>query len=177
MWYIPLGGNRCGFGRQIVNLIVTMTLGGLWHGANWTFVLWGLWHGGGLAVQHAVQRTTVARVFGATPRWCKILATYIFVLIGWVWFRVADIDSGIRILCGAVTGSFQPWQDVLDIYGFDLLLLALFAVMHPYDDHRQIRRAASCLPAVLLWPVIAVAWVLALTVSQTSSAKFVYFDF
>jgi alginate O-acetyltransferase complex protein AlgI len=175
--YIPLGGNRRGFARQIANLIVTMALGGLWHGANWTFVVWGLMHGGGLAVQHAVQRTSAARIFEAVPRWCKMFATYLFVLVAWVWFRASDIDSGVRILSGTVTGSLQPWQEVLDNYGFDLVLLLLFAIMHPFDEHRIIRRAARRLPMVLLWPAIVAAWILALTVSQTSSAKFVYFDF
>jgi len=175
--YIPLGGNRCGFGRQIANLVVTMALGGLWHGANWTFVLWGLTHGGGLAIQHAAQRTSIARTFEAIPRAVRILATYLFVLVGWVWFRAADVDSGIRILSGAVSGSWQPWEDVFSTYSFDLVLLVLFALMHPFDDHRRIRWAASRVPAALLWPAIVTAWVLALTVSQTSSAKFVYFDF
>jgi alginate O-acetyltransferase complex protein AlgI len=175
--YIPLGGNRNGFGRQIVNLIVTMALGGLWHGANWTFVIWGLMHGIGLATQHTVQRTAFGRVFDVVPGWCKIFATYIFVLAGWVWFRAADFDSGVRIFSGVVSGSVGPWGDLPGAYGFDLALLVLFAVMHPFDDHRLIRRAAAYLPAALLWPIIGMAWVLALTVSQTSSAKFVYFDF
>jgi len=174
--YFPLGGNRCGPGRQIFNLMVTMGLGGLWHGANWTFVIWGLMHGAGLAVQHTFRRSRITSPW-PMPRAIKIGATYVFVLIGWVWFRAPDLSSGVRVLSGAVSGTVQPWDSFIGVYGFDLLLIGLFLVLHRIDEHRIIRRIAGRLPPTLLWPIIAMGWMLALTVSQTSSAKFVYFDF
>ncbi|SEC67493.1 alginate O-acetyltransferase complex protein AlgI [Rhizobiales bacterium GAS188] len=175
--YIPLGGNRLGFARQIANLMATMTLGGLWHGANWTFVLWGLMHGTGLALNHAANRFGAATVLSRIPGWVKMAATYVFVLVGWVWFRAQNIESGVRVLVGSVTAPWQNWSGVFDHYGFELLLFALFILLHRFDNHRIVRRAVRRTPGAIVWPIIGLIWVLAVAVSQGSSAKFVYFDF
>ncbi|HEY6434707.1 MAG TPA: MBOAT family protein [Acetobacteraceae bacterium] len=80
--YIPLGGNRCGPARQAANVIVTMLLGGLWHGANWTFVVWGGLHGAALAFNHLWQGRGVR-----LPRMAAWLVTLLFVMASWVLFR------------------------------------------------------------------------------------------
>ena len=90
--YVPLGGNRCGPARQTTNLIVTMLLGGLWHGAAWTFVAWGGLHGMGLAANHAWQRTGLR-----LPRPAAWLLTALFVMAGWVLFRSADFAVAGRL--------------------------------------------------------------------------------
>ena len=77
--------------RQALNVLVTMTLGGLWHGANWTFIVWGIFHGLGIASVHAIRDSASARFVDAVPRWIKVLFTFHFVLVGWVLFRAADI--------------------------------------------------------------------------------------
>ncbi len=79
--YIPLGGNRSGTMRTYVNLLIVMMLGGLWHGANWTFVLWGLWHGGWLARERLIRWDKVAR-----DHWFSWPLTLLVVLLGWVMF-------------------------------------------------------------------------------------------
>lgn len=95
--YIPLGGNRKGRWRTYVNLMITMLLGGLWHGASWTFVVWGLLHGIGLGVHKLWQtyapqnRTPFAGFFG----WAT---TYAFVCVTWVFFRAADFTTAALIL-------------------------------------------------------------------------------
>jgi alginate O-acetyltransferase complex protein AlgI len=101
--YIPLGGNRKGSVRRYVNLIITMLLGGLWHGAGWTFVLWGGLHGLYLAVHHAWQAlrkrlgqdiarsSTGGRVMGT-------ILTFLAVLLGWVFFRAQTLDGALAIL-------------------------------------------------------------------------------
>jgi len=92
--YIPLGGNRQGPLRTYVNLMLTMLLGGLWHGASWNFVLWGGLHGIALAIERAVQ----ARRPGALlPAWISIPATFAFVSLCWIPFRCATF---------ATTGAF-----------------------------------------------------------------------
>jgi alginate O-acetyltransferase complex protein AlgI len=80
--YIPLGGNRCGPVRQAANVITTMLLGGLWHGAGWTFVVWGGLHGAALAVNHLWQGAGLR-----LPRPLAWLVTLLFVMAGWVLFR------------------------------------------------------------------------------------------
>src|SRR4026209_1390011 len=87
--YVPLGGNRKGARRTYINLMLTMLLGGLWHGAAWTFVAWGLLHGLGLAV-HKLWTQQVShgrRPFHGVVGW---LTTYSFVCVGWVFFRASD---------------------------------------------------------------------------------------
>jgi D-alanyl-lipoteichoic acid acyltransferase DltB (MBOAT superfamily) len=96
--YIPLGGNRQGGMRQAVNVVVTMLLGGLWHGASWTFVAWGGLHGVALAVNGAWDRAGLRmhRALG----WA---VTMLFVFIGWVLFRAADFPTAWRML-GSMAG-------------------------------------------------------------------------
>jgi D-alanyl-lipoteichoic acid acyltransferase DltB (MBOAT superfamily) len=83
--YIPLGGNRCGKLRQAANVIATMLLGGLWHGANWTFVAWGGLHGGALAVNHLWEARGMR-----LPRAIAWSLTLLFVMASWVLFRSAN---------------------------------------------------------------------------------------
>jgi alginate O-acetyltransferase complex protein AlgI len=95
--YVPLGGNRKGARRTYINLMLTMLLGGLWHGAAWTFVVWGLLHGAGLAV-HKLWKQQVShgrRPFHGVVGW---LTTYAFVCVGWVFFRATDFGTAIVIL-------------------------------------------------------------------------------
>jgi D-alanyl-lipoteichoic acid acyltransferase DltB (MBOAT superfamily) len=91
--YIPLGGNRCGAVRQASNVIATMLLGGLWHGANWTFVAWGGLHGIALAVNHVWQNTGLR-----LPRPAAWAMTLLFVMACWVLFRAADFTTARDIL-------------------------------------------------------------------------------
>ena len=93
--YIPLGGNRAGHGRQAVNVVATMLLGGLWHGAAWTFVVWGGLHGLALAVNSAWDRAGLRM-----PRLAGWVLTILFVLLGWVLFRSPDFATAARIFAG-----------------------------------------------------------------------------
>ena len=101
--YIPLGGNRKGPSRRYVNLFITMLLGGLWHGAGWTFVLWGGLHGLYLVINHAWEKIKkmLSLEFNSRSWWSSIPArflTFFAVAVGWVFFRAADFDSAISIL-------------------------------------------------------------------------------
>ena len=95
--YIPLGGNRAGELRTYRNLILTMVLGGLWHGANWTFILWGAWHGGIMALERALGAK------GRSTVWPNGLAwplTMVLVLIGWVMFRAESVGDAFTMYAG-----------------------------------------------------------------------------
>lgn len=101
--YIPLGGNRKGDARRYINLMATMLLGGLWHGAGWTFVIWGGLHGIYLVIHQAwlglrkrlghdlAQSTSLGRVFG-------VGLTFVVVVIGWVFFRAQSFDGALAVL-------------------------------------------------------------------------------
>ncbi|HLJ21903.1 MAG TPA: MBOAT family protein [Stellaceae bacterium] len=106
--YIPLGGNRRGKPRRYLNLMITMALGGLWHGAGWTFAAWGTLHGFYLVANHA-WRAAAGRL-GLRARstlWSRGLArlvTFLAVVVGWVVFRADTLASAIRVLVG-MTGA------------------------------------------------------------------------
>ncbi|MBU6154682.1 MAG: MBOAT family protein [Bdellovibrionales bacterium] len=89
--YIPLGGNRNGPMKTYRNLLLTMLLGGLWHGANWVFLLWGAFHGVLLAIERALQDTVVERRLSKLPGPLKALGTFFLVTMGWVFFRSPDL--------------------------------------------------------------------------------------
>ena len=100
--YVPLGGNRRGTARTYVNLALTMLLGGLWHGAAWTFVLWGAWQGGLLVLERAFGKTAP---YGFMPRPLQVLCTFVLVLGGWVIFRASSIANMWSMWRGMVGGN------------------------------------------------------------------------
>ena len=106
--YFSLGGNRKGPGRRYVNLLITMLLGGLWHGAGWTFVCWGGLHGMFLVVNHLWHRVRDAIGYPAgdpsrAGRVIGMTITFIAVVLAWVFFRANDLDTALRIV-GAMIG-------------------------------------------------------------------------
>jgi hypothetical protein len=93
--YIPLGGNRRGDARTYANLFATFLLGGLWHGAGWTFVIWGALHGAAACVHRLWQRTGV--ILSDRVAW---FVTFLFVHLAWVFFRAATLSDAIAVLRG-----------------------------------------------------------------------------
>lgn len=89
--YIPLGGNRKGKIKQYRNLMLTMLIGGLWHGANWKFVFWGGMHGLGLSVHKLIQSKTEKIKSTVITRFFSWLLTFTFVIFLWIFFRTTDI--------------------------------------------------------------------------------------
>jgi D-alanyl-lipoteichoic acid acyltransferase DltB (MBOAT superfamily) len=98
--YIPLGGNRHGRALRYVNLMVTMGLGGLWHGAAWTFVVWGALHGLYLCINHAWNNygPAVAPRFASIARMAAVLVTFLSVVVAWVFFRADSVSSALHVL-------------------------------------------------------------------------------
>ena len=101
--YIPLGGNRSGRARRDLNLMLTMGLGGLWHGANATFLVWGLLHGVYLMAERETERLR-----SRWPRAVRRTLTLLLVLVGWTIFRAADLGQAVQVL-GALVGTGGLW--------------------------------------------------------------------
>jgi alginate O-acetyltransferase complex protein AlgI len=122
--YIPLGGNRLGNVRTYFNLMLTMLLGGLWHGANWTFVVWGGIHGAGLAIERLIagkrEVTTASSFLG---KWVRRIIIFNLVCLAWVFFRIPSIRGAYEQILGAGTWQWLP------IYGVTFQFLALYALM------------------------------------------------
>jgi alginate O-acetyltransferase complex protein AlgI len=169
--YIPLGGNRRGPWRQVLNLFITMVLGGLWHGANWTFVVWGALHGLGLSLSHMFGR--VIRL----PRWLGVGLTFHFVTLAWVFFRAPDVATALRVLEGPFVAGFQNAGPTLSKLAFPILLTVIFLATHVLDRHSRLRWLSQHGNKIIQWGVILLLCMIAVAVSQGSSAKFIYFDF
>ncbi len=167
--YIPLGGNRDGKRRQYRNLMLTMTLGGLWHGAAWTFVGWGALHGAGLVI----QRATPTSVKLAIPRPLGWLATMTVVLLGWILFRSSDFPAA-----SVYVGRLTTFASGIDWYP-PLVIGALFCLVIEHVAWRTRLRRAMRLP-LLAWysPIVTTLMIWALVLySPKGFRPFVYFQF
>ncbi len=175
--YIPLGGSRNGRFKQIRNVLITMVLGGLWHGASWTFVIWGLIHGLVIALTHLIRWQRLGGPLAATPRWIKIFVTFHLVTFTWIVFRAESVSDIGRIVAGIFQGPLPDLAAFASANVFPLTLLAVFFATHRYDNLTRIRAFVRKAPGELLWPIIIMLWVLAITISAGNSADFIYFDF
>lgn len=169
--YVALGGNRKGVARTYVNLFLTMLLGGLWHGANWTFVLWGAWHGAILVVERYWDKR-----FGKPlmPAWMQVVKTMLFVMVGWVLFRAADFAGAVRMFSGMLGfngvgfSAAVQWQVTPDRIGVLLFGVGLVYAM-PWLKRNGAPYLRYLLPLLFLWAVA--------TLSSQSFTPFLYFQF
>ncbi len=178
--YIPLGGSRGSAARTYVNLSIVFLLTGLWHGANWTFVVWGAFHGTLLIVERATgQRPTDADVSGAALR---RLGVFFAVVVGWVFFRASDLDAAFDYLGtmfgpdfsgAAFDGSITTRAKLALVVGLASVALPGHVVVGPWLERvtgvrgqtTRLAQTAVLLPASLL------------LVASTSFSPFLYFQF
>jgi alginate O-acetyltransferase complex protein AlgI len=120
--YIPLGGNRKGRVRTYINLVLTMLLGGLWHGASWTFVLWGLYHGFGLAAHKLWREWRGPASSSAMARVAGWMLTFCFVCGGWILFRATELGVATTVFSrilgpggGGIKWFFLPFWVLLPL--------------------------------------------------------------
>lgn len=181
--YISLGGNRKGKFRQYLNLIITMFLGGLWHGASWNFVLWGMLHGVALAVHKAWMSVTGRRkgeVSHGLRRLGGIIVTFHFVCFCWIFFRNAEFSTSVDMLRQIFT-AFHPQllPQLLSGYWEVFALMLLGYVLHFLPD----RWERACTTGVIRLPLLGKALLVVLVVYiviQVKSAgiqPFIYFQF
>ena len=176
--YIPLGGNRRGPARTRANLLLTMLLGGLWHGAAWNFVLWGAWHGGGLILQHGfTARPDFTTVQPPAPLRKMLLwaATMIFVLYGWLLFRARSMEQilGMTHALGDFSAPVWLGSFVLNLFLFAGPLVA----WEIWEAKSGPRLAPLTLPP---WGQIALSGALLLAIVffwQKTQVPFIYFQF
>jgi alginate O-acetyltransferase complex protein AlgI len=170
--YIPLGGNRHGPLRTQGNLAATMLLGGLWHGASWTFVAWGALHGGYLVVERWL-RARVAPWRSTAGKLAIALATFALVCVAWVFFRAPTFDLAFRVL-GAMAG-FGAGPAHAGWWGAAIIVAGLFAI-HWLMRDTTLEVVVGKTP----WPVrsaLLAAMVVALFLSSGNDRAFIYFQF
>lgn len=174
--YIPLGGNRFGLTRMYVALMLTMLLGGLWHGAAWTFVFWGFLHGTYLIIERMLKGR-----FRFEMNWWNglLLAGLTFTLVNftWVFFRAEDFATAWNIITAMVTG-FGEGEKMLGY--FDLtkvfVLSGILFLTHYYMRHHTVRMVTSSAGP---W-ITGIAWatmVFLICISHGQGEQFIYFQF
>jgi alginate O-acetyltransferase complex protein AlgI len=185
--YIPLGGNRHGRVLRYVNLMITMLLGGLWHGAAWTFVIWGALHGIYLCINHAWSH------FGprAPPRFARLadiaglILTFLAVVIAWVFFRAPDMATALSVLSKMADPSNIAFGRVEMLYALFVAIYAALAWFAPntqeimgYDHKNRIvgeNLRAQRMKPLFLYATAAVLAFGILGIQQHS--EFIYFRF
>jgi alginate O-acetyltransferase complex protein AlgI len=169
--YVPLGGNRLGPVRTYINLMLTMVLGGLWHGANWTFLIWGAWHGGLLAMERYLRERYPNRHL---PRLIAVPLTLFFVMIGWIFFKANSVTAAFIMLKGLLGMSgfaMSPelsWQVIperTNVMMIGILLVFIF----PWLKRRTDGALRLLLIPLFLWAVA--------TLSSQAFSPFLYFQF
>jgi len=176
--YIPLGGNRGGRWYAARNLMLTMLLGGLWHGANWTFILWGFLHGLALVV-HRFWTGFRAPSADASPpslatRGLSWLATLAWVVMCFTIFRCENIGVARQFLVGTTErgGGLSPSLD------WWVVVLVLGAAHWVIFRHKaRLKTGLEAAAAWLFYPALGVATVLLLSLTPGKSAPFIYFQF
>ncbi len=177
--YIPLGGNRAGKIRTYCNLMITMLLGGLWHGANWTYVVWGAYHGILLCLFRALSPTKGSPNRWPQSVWMQRLAMFMFfqsVCLGWLIFRAKSLEQVIAMLSSLAS----PW--CLTALSQSMIGMLLFYVA-PLLLFERWSGGSSQSPRLLQkhWSVRAVIYAVAvhlvLFFAAPTSSQFIYFQF
>ncbi len=179
--YIPLGGNRGSAGRTRFNLLVTMVLGGLWHGAAWTFVLWGVYHGLLLVAYRAAGRVAFLRAWtqgaGGVARVTSWAIMFHLTCFGWLLFRARSAQQlgamTLSLFANFAPGSIQTSELLVPLVMYTTPLLLVHAVQAWYDDVLVVPR----LPPLVRYSVYAATFYLTMLFGNFGGAEFIYFQF
>jgi D-alanyl-lipoteichoic acid acyltransferase DltB (MBOAT superfamily) len=179
--YIPLGGSRGDAGTTYRNLMLTMLLGGLWHGAAWTFVVWGGLHGLFLSIGHwraerAAEEGRVADTPDGLARAWKRLVTFHLVCLGWVFFRADTVGDALTLLGRLVTG----WRVGSPLVSASVVLVIAVGVAMQYTPRRSLQRVQvvmSRTSPVVLGCVLGVGLLAIDALGPSGVSNFIYFAF
>ena len=171
--YIPLGGNRLGTVRTYANLMITMVLGGLWHGAAWTFVAWGAWHGLALSLERFLSSKSAANRLTQPQVFLRTLTTFGIVLFGWMLFRSQSIPQFITLVQSLVHGN----AGIVWLPPFPIAALLFLVAEHVIWASRY-RHLLSLEPSHWLTPWLVGFMLASLAIFPPGrSQPFVYFQF
>jgi len=175
--YVSLGGNRRGKLRQYLNLLITMLIGGLWHGANWRFIIWGAIHGTGLMIDKILEPWTKK---WRIPVFISILFTFHLVCLGWIFFRAQNIQIAIDMIYRiGVDQDVLLYADMIWGYRKFFLVFAFAFLIHflPQQMKEQWRGYFIKLP---IYGIILIVIILVIAIAYISNSgiqPFIYFKF
>ncbi len=188
--YIPLGGNRVGIPRWYLNLFIVFLISGLWHGANWTFVIWGALHGlyiiFGYVTKNARKRTS--RKLGLNKiRGLNTVTTFLLVTFAWIFFRADNLNVATHIISGIFTGfvpmvtSFFKGEEVFEYLGtakaWPIALIFFLELIHTFDYKYDLSKRFLRYPTSLRWLIYFIAVMVILLFGVFDDRQFIYFQF
>jgi D-alanyl-lipoteichoic acid acyltransferase DltB (MBOAT superfamily) len=165
--YIPLGGNRGGTLCTYRNLFLTFFISGIWHGANWTFMIWGALHGLGVLVTRELERSKFYRE--RVPKLIKQFGVFLFVSFTWIFFR-ADSLSDALLIVRRIFGA--AWQDPQ----IPALMLLLIGMVWLYEFLYE-SKARELLKTHFVRVGVAVGMLVYLCICSSGGGAFIYFQF
>jgi alginate O-acetyltransferase complex protein AlgI len=174
--YIPLGGNRGGRLKTYRNLMVTMLLGGIWHGAAWKFVMWGALHGGGLAAERMLEPWLGGRPAGPLARVVSVLVVFHFVCLAWIFFRAEDFTMAALYIAGFGAG----WESGLTQAGPVMVALIALGLAGQFLPERLFEGTAEALGRMPVWGLGVTAGIVVAAINALGPegvAPFIYFQF
>lgn len=171
--YIPLGGSRGSKLRTYVNLALTMLLGGLWHGANWTFVVWGALHGIYLAGERflGIDRLDRSKM-GLVEKWVRGIIVFHLVCLAWVFFRCSTMEQAFEIIARIVTLA-----DGRGVSHAPLAALAILLAVQIAKYRADFASIALRFPNTTRWALYGCAVLLGIALAGAQSPEFIYFQF
>lgn len=180
--YIPLGGNRVVKWRWYYNLFITFLVSGLWHGANWTYVVWGALHGSYL-IMEIMAKGAIGNVTSKIPRVVKVFFTFILATLAWIFFRADSVGDAFTLLGNLFSSSAIQGKKEF-IKGFSggdigLMLFFIFALI-AYQLIVELGRTTEPLRsknAAVRWVSYVVLLMVILGFGVFSSSEFIYFQF
>lgn len=183
--YISLGGNRKGKVRQYINLMITMLLGGLWHGASFRFILWGLWHGLNLAIHKILMNLfpkfkAMGKDMTRFHRFVCIIITFHIVCFGWIFFRATSMENAIQIL-SQIIYHFHSEIITQFIEGYPIVfsLLILGYILHfiPNSVDNCFRTRLTNAPLLAQTFIFVLLIFLVIQMKSAEVQPFIYFQF
>src|SRR5581483_4776257 len=180
--FIPLGGSRDGLWRTLRNFMITMTLGGLWHGASWTFVVWGVLHGLLLCVHRLVRwacekAPILSRPLETLPGTIfRMALTFFCVAIGWIFFRSQDFTTAATMLERMFVFNEGIWETPFAIVTLSYAVIVL-VVCHALTGTGAWKQMALRLPPAVLGFGYMVIILVALVLAPEGNKAFIYFQF
>lgn len=181
--YIPLGGSRCAKWKTDRNLLVTFMVSGLWHGANWTFVIWGSIHGlMQILEKHLKLEQDSQREY---MNWIKRLLVFLFCNIAWVFFRAQNLGEAIVVLEKLISGwrGVDSWLLItMDVRTMDLILVVAAIFLLAIYDYASLKcdvmEWLNKQSVIVRWAVyLGLIWFTLFCIPRAGSSEFVYFQF
>lgn len=169
--YIPLGGSRKGPGRTNINLMITFMVSGLWHGANWTFIIWGALHGSYLIIEKQFSRWKM-------PKYLQLITVFVLANFAWIFFRAASLGEAMQIM----TRIFSAWNQGFyfgdkGIFFFSLMAIALIMANDMLVEYRPGIRLLNNPSLGVRYASVLVVIIYLIALGVFDNSQFIYFQF